>query len=68
MVWYSHLLKNFPQFVVILTVKGFGVVSAAKIDDFLKLSCFFDEPADVGSLIFGSDTMQSRLDRKVSNR
>ena len=54
MVWYSHLLKNFPQFVVIHTVKGFGIVNKAEIDVFLELSCFFDDPADVGDLISGS--------------
>ena len=53
-VWYSHLFQNFPQFVVIHTVKGFGVVSKAEIDVFLELSCFFDNPVDVGYLIFGS--------------
>ena len=53
-VWYSHLLQNFPHFIVIHTVKGFGVVSKAEIDVFLELSCFFDDPADVGSLISGS--------------
>ena len=53
-VWYSHLLKNFPQFIVIHTVKGFGVVNKAKIDVFLELSCFFNDPADVGNLISGS--------------
>ena len=53
MAWYSHLL-NFPQFVVIHTVKGFGVVNKAKLDVFLELSCFFDDPTDVGSLISGS--------------
>ena len=47
-VWYSHLLKNFPQFVVIHTVKGFGVVDKAEVDVFLELSCFFNDPADVG--------------------
>ena len=54
MVWYSHLLKNFPQFVVIHTVKGFGIVSMAEIDVFLELSCFFHDPADVGNSISGS--------------
>ena len=54
MVWYSHLLKDFPQFVVIHTVKGFGIVNKAEIDVFLELSCFFDGPADVGNLISGS--------------
>ena len=53
-IWYSHLLKNFPQFVVIHTVKGFGIVSKAEIDVFLELSCFFDNPTDVGNLISGS--------------
>ena len=54
MVWYSHLLKNFPQFVVIHTVKGFGIVSKSEIDVFLELSCFFDDPTDVCNLISGS--------------
>ena len=54
MVWYSHLLKNLPHFVVIHTVKGFGVVNKAEIDVFLALSCFFDDPVDVGNLISGS--------------
>ena len=54
MVWYSHLLKNFPQFIVIDTVKGFGIVNKAQIDVFLELSCFYDDPADVGNLISGS--------------
>ena len=54
MVWYSHLFKNFPQFAVIHTVKGFGIVNKAEIDVFLELSCFFDDPADVGNLISGS--------------
>ena len=53
-VWYSHLLKNFPQFVVIHTVKGFGIVNKAEVDVFLELSCFFDDPVDVGNLISGS--------------
>ena len=54
MVWYSHLLQNFPQFIVIHTVKGFGIVNKAEIDDFLELSYFFDDPADVGHLSSGS--------------
>ena len=54
MVWYSQLFKNFPQFVVIHTVKGFGIVNKAEIDVFLELSCFFDDPADVGNLTSGS--------------
>src|SRR5574337_1324251 len=53
-VWYSHLLKNFPQFIVIHTVKGFGIVNKAEIDVFLEFSCFFDDPADVGNLMSGS--------------
>ena len=52
MVWYSHLLKNFPQFVVIHTVKGFDIVN--KADVFVELSCFFDDPTDVGNLVSGS--------------
>ena len=51
MVWYSHLFQNFPQFIVIHTVKGFGIVNKAEIEVFLELSCFFDDPADVGNLI-----------------
>ena len=51
MVWYSHLLKNFSQFVVIHTVKGFGIVNKAEVEVFLELSCFFDDPPDVGNLI-----------------
>ena len=54
MVWCSHLLKNFPQFVVIPTGKGFGIVNKVEVDVFLELSCFFDDPMDVGSLISGS--------------
>ena len=53
MVWYSHLFKNFPQFAVIHIVNGFGIVNKAELDIFLELSCF-DEPTDVGNLIFGS--------------
>ena len=54
MVWYSHLFQNFPQFIVIHTVEGFGIVNKAEIDVFLELSCFFDDPADVGNLISDS--------------
>ena len=62
MVWYSHLLKNFPQFVVIYAVKGFGVVSKAEVHVSLELSCVFDDPADVGNLISGSSAFsKSRL-------
>src|SRR5574337_1270647 len=53
-VWYSHLFQNVPQFIVIYTVKGFGIVNKAEIYAFLELSCFFDDPADVGNLISGS--------------
>ena len=53
-VWYSHHIKNFPQFVVIYTVKGFGVVNKAEVDVFLELSCLFYDPTDVGNLISGS--------------
>ena len=54
MVWYSHFSQNIPQFIVIHTVKGFGIVNKAEIDVFLELSCFFDDPADVRNLISGS--------------
>ena len=54
MVWHSHLFQNFPQFVVIHTVKGFGIVNKAEIDVFLEFSCFFDDPADVGNFSSGS--------------
>ena len=56
MVWYSHLLKNFPLFVVIDTVKDFGIINKADVDIFLELCCFFCDPADVGNLISGSST------------
>ena len=54
MVWCSHLFQNFPQFIVIHTVKGFGIVNKAEIDVFLELACFFHDPEDVGNLISGS--------------
>ena len=54
MIWYSHVLKNFPQFVCIHTVKGFGLINKAEVDAFLELSCFFNVPTDVGNLISGS--------------
>ena len=54
MVWHFHLFRNFPQFVVIHTVKGFGIVNKAEVDVFLEFSCFFYDPADVGNLISGS--------------
>ena len=53
-IWYSHLFQNVPQFIVIHTAKGFGVVNKAEVDAFLELSCFFNDPADVGNLISGS--------------
>ena len=54
MIWYSHLFKNFPQFVMIHTVKSFSIVNEAEVDVFLELSCFFDYPMDMGNLISGS--------------
>ena len=54
MVWYSQLFQNFPQFIVIHTVKDFGIVNKAEVDIFLDLSCLFDDPTDVGNLISGS--------------
>ena len=54
MVWYSHLFQNFPQFIVIHIVKGFGIVDKAEVDVFLELSCFFHDPGYVGNLISGS--------------
>ena len=54
MVWYAHLFQNFPQFIVIHTVKGFGIGNKGEIDVFLKLSCFFDDPAGVSNFISGS--------------
>ena len=56
MVWYSHLFKNFSKFIVGHTVKGFDIVNKAEIDVFLELSCFFDDPTDVGNLISGSSS------------
>ena len=54
MVWYFHLFKNFPDFVVVHPIKGFDIVNKAEVDNFMDLSCFFDDPTDVGSLISGS--------------
>ena len=65
-VWYSHLFKYFPQFVVIHTVKGFGIVNKAEIDVFLELSCFFDNPMDVGNLISLSSAF-SKTSLKIWN-
>ena len=56
MVWYSHLLKNFPQFIVIHTVKGFGIINETEVDVFLELACFLHDPTNVGNLISGSST------------
>ena len=61
MVWYSHLFQNFPQFIVIHTVKGLGLVNKAKVDVFLELSCFFHDPADVGNLISGSSAFSKTI-------
>ena len=64
MVWYSHLFKNFPQFIVIHTVKGFGIVNKAEIDIVLELSCFFNDLVNVGNLISGSS---ASLKTRVGN-
>ena len=61
MVYYSHLLKNFPQFVVIHTVKGFGIVNKAEVDIFLEPPCFLDDPTDVGNLISGSSAFSKTI-------
>ena len=61
MVWYSHLFQNFPQFIVIYTVKGFGVVNKAQVDVFLELSCFFEDPTDLGNLISGSSAFYKSI-------
>ena len=62
MVWYSYLFQNFPQLIVIHTVKGFGIVSKAETDVFLELSCFFHDSADVGNLISGSSAFSNQLE------
>ena len=66
MVWYYHLLKSFPQFVVIHTVRDFGIVNKAEVDVFLELACFFDDLADVGNLIsgIGINGVYSRITQK----
>ena len=61
MVWYAHLFQNFPQFLVIHTVKGFGIVNKAEIDVFLELPCFFNDPADVGKVISGSSAISIEI-------
>ena len=60
-VWYSHLFQNFPQFIVIHTVKGFGIVNKAEIDVFLEFSCLFDDPPDAGNLISGSSAFSKTI-------
>ena len=67
MVWYSHVFQNFPQFIVIHIVKGFGIVDKAEIDVFLKLSCFFDDPMDVGNLSSGSASLIVNSKHSVSH-
>ena len=67
MVWYSHVFQNFPQFIVIHTVKGFGIVKKAEIDVFLELSGVFSDPADIGNLISGSSTVsKTSFKEKIS--
>ena len=61
MVWYTHIFKNFPQFVLIHTVKGFGIVNEAEVDVFLELSCFFNDPTDVGNLISVSSAFSKSM-------
>ena len=61
-IWYSHFFQNFPQFIVIHTVKGFGIVNKTEVDVFLELSCFFDDPEDVGNLISRSSAFKISLD------
>ena len=68
MVWYSHLFQNFPQLIVIHTVKGFGIINKAEIDAFLELSCFFSDPADVGNLISGSSAFSKTSLKSGSSR
>ena len=68
MVWYSHLFQNFPQFIVILTVKGFDMVNKAEIDVFLELSCFFHDPADVGNLISGSSAFSKAFSNQLEHQ
>ena len=65
-VWYSHLFQNFPQFLVIHTVKGFGIVNKAETGAFLELSCFFHDPADIGNLISGSSAF-SKTNLNIRN-
>ena len=67
MVWYSYLSQNIPQFIVIHTVKGFGIVNKAEIDVFLELPCFFDDPADVGNLISGFSAFSNTAAEAVAS-
>ena len=64
MVWYWHLFKNFPQLIVIHTVKAFGIINKAEIDVFLELSYFFHDPADVGNLFSGSSAFSNQLEHQ----
>ena len=66
MIWYSHHFKNFPLFVVIHTVKSFGVVNEAEVDIFLELSCFYYDPVDIGNLISGSSAFSKSSLKKFS--
>ena len=68
MAWYSHLLKIFQHFIVIHTVKGFGIVNKAEIDVFLELSSFYDDPADVGNLISGSSAFPKTICKIASGK
>ena len=68
MVWYSHLFQNFPQFIVIHTVKGFGIVNKAEIDVFLELSCFFHDPVDVGNFKYDLNQISYDYTVEVINR
>ena len=61
MVWYSHLFQNFPLILVIHTVKGFGIINKAKVDVFLELSCFFDDPTDVDNLTSGPSAFSKSI-------
>ena len=65
MVWYSHLFQNFPQFIVIHIVKGFGIDKKAETDVFMELSCFFHDPVDVGNLISGSSAFSKTSFKEV---
>ena len=67
MVWYAHLFQNFPQFIVIHTVKGFGIVNKAEIDVFVVLSRFFHDPADVSNLISGSSAFSKTIAGRNNN-